>query len=130
MNQPGNQVQNPYRPRGQQQRSRIPPPAANNQQGQRWHQQQQQQGNEYKIMNIVPPGERHWEDVICSACGQDGHDILINGCNATAMQTKIEDWKRKNRRHFDAKLVIDIFEDQQKNKQAKCCSGKFNRNTL
>ena len=131
MNRPVNQVQNPYRPRGQHQQQRNPPStASNHQQRQRRNQQQSQQDNEYNMMNIVPPGERRWEDVICSACGQAGHDIFINGCDATAMQTKIEDWKRKNRRHFDAKSVLEIFEDYQKSKQSKRRSAKSNRNTL
>ena len=76
------------------------------------------------------PSSRKFEDIICSACGQAGHDIHIHGCDQTAMLEKIQAYKRKAKNNFDAKTVIDIFDDYQKQRRNKRVSGKSARNTL
>ena len=111
-----NRVQNPYKPRSALRRRDTPPPARDN-----------------PITDLgikFDPSSRKFEDVICSACGQAGHDIHIHGCDQTAMLEKIQAYKRKTKNNFDAKTVVDIFDEYQKQRKNKRISGKTARNTL
>lgn len=76
------------------------------------------------------PSSRKFEDIICSACGQADHDIHIHGCDQTAMLEKIQAYKKKTKNNFDAKTVVDIFDEYQKQRRNKQVSGKSARNTL
>ena len=72
---------------------------------------------------------REWMDIVCSACGQVGHDIKIHGCDMAAMKEKLDDFKKKNR-DFNMKTVRDIFEQHQDDRRNKKLSGKRKRNLL
>ena len=111
-----NRVQNPYnKPRSAMRRKDTTPPSRD---------------NDITDSGIkFNPSSRKFEDVICSACGQAGHDIHIHGCDQTAMMEKIQAYKRKTKNNFDAKTVVDIFDEYQQQRRKKRISGKSARNT-
>ena len=112
LNQPNRPVRNPYNP---QNRSQQRNPRNNKE----TNANQSRDDISFKPANLIEPGSRAFEDVTCSACGQAGHDIHLNGCDATAMQTKIDDWKRKIGRNFDKKTVLELYDEHQENKRKK-----------
>ena len=132
LNQERSRVRNPYKSKDSSGSSQYPRrnSSSSQQTDNTKYQRDARQKDSFPYPPIVPPGSRQWEDVICSACGEAGHDILIQGCDNTAKQTKIEEWKRKNRQHFDRNTVLELYEQHQKQKRNKRVSGKRRRNEL
>ena len=128
-----NQVRNPYQRRSPRNHSATPPPTRSQEPRQsilRKPQRTQQQDDPMDSGLKFNPFSRQWEDVICSACGQAGHDIHIHGCDNTAMIEKVNDYRRSNAKHFDRKTVLQLYEEHQKKKRERRVSGKYARNQL
>ena len=79
--------------------------------------------------NQGPP--REWADLICPACGQAGHHIMLHGCDSYAIKENLEKFSMSKKNEAKKKDIMDIFRNHQLNKKnSKKKSGKYHRNVL
>ena len=73
---------------------------------------------------------RSWEDIQCPACKTWGHHIDHHGCDHTAINQNIMDYRRAHKKDFDKNAVLDHFKMHQDNIRSRKLSGKKKRNLL
>ena len=73
---------------------------------------------------------RGWEDVQCPACKQWGHHIDHHGCDHTAINQNIMDYRKNHKQDFDKKSVLDHFKKHQMELRQRKLSNKKKRNLL
>ena len=76
------------------------------------------------------PVYRGWEDVQCPACKTWGHHIDHHGCDHTAINQNIMDYRRAHKKDFDKSSVLDHFKKHQDIIRSRKLSSKKKRNLL
>ena len=73
---------------------------------------------------------RGWEDIQCPACKQYGHHIDQHGCDQTAINQNISDYRRQHKNDFGKQSVLEQFQKHQQELHKQKISNKKKRNML